>query len=144
MNSGYDVLKVGDMYYLCFQGVWFSSKGSGGPWVATTKVPAEIYTIPADSPVQHVTYVTVIDDDENYPTYGYTAGYMGMTVAFGCAMWGTGYYYPLLSLRAGIPGLLPETGCLRLRCVVQPLDRRLRLVPSRVRSLWRRRARLDL
>jgi hypothetical protein len=94
VNSGYDVLKVGDMYYLCFQGVWFSSKGSGGPWVATTKVPAEIYTIPADSPVQHVTYVTVIDDDENYPTYGYTAGYMGMTVAFGCAMWGTGYYYP--------------------------------------------------
>src|SRR5262245_36620106 len=94
VNSGYDVLQVGSLYYLCFQGVWFSSNSPAGPWVATTKVPAEIYTIPSDSPMQHVTYVTVIEDDEDYPTYGYTAGYMGMTVAFGCAMWGTGYYYP--------------------------------------------------
>src|SRR5262249_8882475 len=94
VNSGYDVLQVAATYYLCFEGVWSSSKSSSGRWVATTKVPAEIYTIPSDSPMQHVTYVTVIDDDENYPTYGYTAGYVGVTVAFGCAMWGTGYYYP--------------------------------------------------
>ena len=93
-NTGYDVLKVGDSYYLCFQGVWFMSASPTGPFAVTTKVPPEIYTIPSDSPAQHVTYVTVIDDDENYPTYGYTAGYVGVSVAFGCAMWGTGYYYP--------------------------------------------------
>ena len=93
-NTAYDVLQVGGAYYLCFQGVWFKSESATGPFVVTTKVPAEIYAIPSDSPAQHVTYVTVIDDDENYPTYGYTAGYVGVSVAFGCAMWGTGYYYP--------------------------------------------------
>jgi hypothetical protein len=102
-NTGYDVLKAGDLYYLCFQGVWFSSKTPAGPWVATTKIPAEIYSIPASSPMQHVTYVVVIDDDPDYPTYGYTAGYMGMTVAYGCAMWGTGYYYPPYYHYGGYP-----------------------------------------
>jgi hypothetical protein len=93
-NSPFDVLKVGDTYYLCFQAVWFKSSSPAGPFTVATQVPPEIYTIPADSPMQHVTYVTVIDDDEDYPTYGYTAGYVGVSIAFGCAMWGTGYYYP--------------------------------------------------
>ena len=93
-NSGFDVLEVGGQYYLCYQGVWFASPKPDGPFVLTTKVPPEIYTIPSSSPMQHVTYVTVVDDDDNYPVYGYTAGYMGMTVAFGCVMWGTGWYYP--------------------------------------------------
>jgi hypothetical protein len=93
-NSGFDVLEVGNQYYLCYQGVWFTAAKPEGPFVVTTKVPAEIYTIPSSSPMQHVTYVTVVDDDDNYPVYGYTAGYMGMTVAYGCVMWGTGWYYP--------------------------------------------------
>jgi len=59
-----------------------------------TSVPQEIYSIPPSSPAHHVTYVTVVDDDDDYPVYGYTAGYVGVTVAFGCAMWGTGWYYP--------------------------------------------------
>ncbi len=29
-NSPYDVLKVGDLYYLCFQAVWFVAKQPGG------------------------------------------------------------------------------------------------------------------
>jgi hypothetical protein len=93
-NTGYDVLKVGDLYYLCFQAVWFMSRSPTGPWEVTAKVPAEIYSIPSTSPVHNVTYVTVVDDDDDYPTYGYTAGYMGVTIAFGCAMWGSGWYYP--------------------------------------------------
>ena len=93
-NSGFDVLQVNNQFYLCYQGVWFTSPKPDGPWVVTTNVPAEIYKIPSDSPMQHVTYVTVVDDDDNYPVYGYTAGYMGMSIAFGCAMWGTGWYYP--------------------------------------------------
>jgi hypothetical protein len=93
-NTGSDVLQVGNQYYLCSQGVWFTSPKPGGPWVVTTNVPAEIYKIPSNSPMSHVTYVTVVDDDDDYPVYGYTAGYMGMTIAFGCAMWGGGWYYP--------------------------------------------------
>ncbi len=93
-NSAYDVLKVGSLYYLCYQAVWFMSATPAGPWEVTTSIPAEIYNIPSDSPVHNVTYVTVIDSDPAYPTYGYTAGYVGVTIAFGCAMWGTGYYYP--------------------------------------------------
>ncbi len=93
-NTAYDVLKTGDSYYLCYQAVWFRSKTPTGPWEVTTSIPEEIYSIPADSPAHHVTYVTVVDDDAEYPTYGYTAGYVGVSVAFGCAMWGTGWYYP--------------------------------------------------
>src|SRR5262245_38067374 len=93
-NTAFDVLKVGASYYLCHQGVWFIAQQPTGPWAVTTKVAPEIYAIPSDSPMQHVTYVTVVEDDANYPTYGYSAGYTGMTIAFGCAMWGTGFYYP--------------------------------------------------
>lgn len=93
-NTGYDVLLVGGAYYLCYQAVWFTSQSPTGPWVVTASVPAEIYNIPSNSPAHHVTYVTVVDDDPDYPTYGYTSGYVGITIAFGCAMWGTGWYYP--------------------------------------------------
>jgi len=94
VNTSSDVLKVSDSYYLCAQGVWFVSKNPKGPWVVTTAVPPAIYDMPASSPMHHVTYVTVVDDDPDYPTYATTAGYTGVTIAFGCAMWGTGYYYP--------------------------------------------------
>jgi hypothetical protein len=93
-NSPFDVLQVGDRYYLCYQGVWFASKSPTGPFEVTTVIPTEIYSIPASSPAHYVTYVTVVDDDPDYPTYGYTAGYVGVSIAFGCAMWGSGYYYP--------------------------------------------------
>jgi hypothetical protein len=137
-NSPFDVLKVGDTYYLCFQAVWFKSSSPAGPFTVATQVPPEIYTIPADSPAQHVTYVTVIDDDDDYPTYGYTAGYVGVSIAFGCAMWGTGYYYPPY-YHGGM--YLPAARGVRRRHGVQPVDRRVRRLPGRVRSLRRRRAR---
>ena len=42
-----------------------------------------------------MTYVTVEDDDDDdWVTYAAAAGYTGMMVAWGCAVWGTGYYYP--------------------------------------------------
>jgi hypothetical protein len=46
--------------------------------------------------VHNVTYVTVQDDDPNdeWVTYAYTAGYTGMMVGWGCAVWGSGWYYP--------------------------------------------------
>ncbi len=81
---------------MCYQGVWFVSRTANGPWDPAETVPAEIYQIPASSPSHHVTYVTVVedDDDDEWITYAAVAGYTGMTIAWGCAVWGTGWYYP--------------------------------------------------
>ena len=59
VNTDKDILKVGDLYYMCFQGVWFMSTTPNGPWEVTGEVPKEIYEIPVSSPSHNVTYVTV-------------------------------------------------------------------------------------
>jgi hypothetical protein len=95
VNTDKDILKVGDSYYMCYQGVWFVSKSSAGPWSLAETVPQEIYQIPASDPAHHVTYVTVEDDDDDdWVVYAAAAGYTGMMVAWGCTVWGTGWYYP--------------------------------------------------
>jgi hypothetical protein len=95
VNTDKDIIRVGTEYYMCYQGVWFVSKTANGPWAPAEKVPQEVYTIPASSPSHNVTYVTVVeDDDDDWVTYAAVAGYTGMMVAWGCTVWGTGYYYP--------------------------------------------------
>ena len=95
VNTDKDIVKYGDLYYMCFQGVWFMSRAATGPWEVATSVPQQIYTIPASSPVHHVTYVTVEeDDDDEWVTFAYVAAYTGMMVGWGCAVWGSGWYYP--------------------------------------------------
>ena len=96
VNTDKDIIKVGDLYYMCFQGVWFVSKAATGPWEVASSVPKEIYAIPTSSPAHNVTYVTVVedDDDDDWVTFAAVAGYTGMMVAWGCAVWGTGWYYP--------------------------------------------------
>jgi len=96
VNTDKDIVKYGDLYYMCFQGVWFMSRAATGPWEVANSIPQEIYSIPTSSPVHHVTYVTVEDDDDNdeWVTFAYVAAYTGMMIGFGCAMWGSGWYYP--------------------------------------------------
>ncbi len=97
VNTDKDILKVGDLYYMCFQAVWFVSTTPNGPWEVATSIPKEIYEIPASSPAHHVTYVTVEADDDDtdeWVTFAYVAGYTGMMVAYGCVVWGSGWYYP--------------------------------------------------
>jgi hypothetical protein len=96
VNTDKDIIKVGDLYYMCFQGVWFVSKSAQGPWEVTSSIPQTIYEIPVSSPVHNVTYVTVVEEDssDDWVTFAAVAGYTGMMVAWGCAVWGTGYYYP--------------------------------------------------
>ncbi len=96
-NTGLDVIKVGDVYYMCNQGVWFLGKSPTGPWTVAISVPGQIYEIPADSPSYHVTYVKVEeddDDDDEWVNFACYAGYTGLMVAWGCAVWGSGWYYP--------------------------------------------------
>src|SRR5438477_3718205 len=76
-NTPDKVIKVGDVYYLCLQSVWFMSPNSQGPWTTCTSVPQEIYTIPPSSPVYNVTYVTQTANPDGTVTANYTAGYLG-------------------------------------------------------------------
>lgn len=97
VNTDKEVIKVGDTYYMCYQGVWFMSNSVKGPWTLADKVPPEIYQIPASSPSHSVTYVTIEQDDndsDDWVTYAAYGGYSGMMIGWGCAVWGTGWYYP--------------------------------------------------
>lgn len=97
-NTTDKVIEVGDVYYLCLQGVWFMSPNAQGPWTTATSVPQVIYTIPPSSPVYNVTYVTQTTTSDGNVSASYTAGYLGafvMGAAVGAIVAnGTGYYYP--------------------------------------------------
>ena len=95
VNTDKDIFKVGNAYYMCYQGVWFTGASASGPWEVASSVPEEIYKIPVSSPSHHVTYVTVEeDDDDEWVTFAAAAGYTGMMIAWGCTVWGSGWYYP--------------------------------------------------
>src|SRR6185436_18889912 len=94
VNTDKDIIKVGDLYYMCFQGVWFMGRSANGPWEVTGSVPGQIYEIPASSPSYNVTNVTVVEDNRDAVVYATSAAYMGLMIGWGCAVWGTGYYYP--------------------------------------------------
>ncbi|NWG75427.1 MAG: hypothetical protein HXY24_12590 [Rubrivivax sp.] len=97
-NTTDKVIKVGDMYYLCLQGIWFMSTTAEGPWTTASSIPREIYTIPPSSPVYNVTYVTQTTTPSGTVESSHTAGYLGafvVGVAAGAIICGgTGYYYP--------------------------------------------------
>jgi hypothetical protein len=97
-NTQEKVIKVGDLYYLCFQAVWFMSTTLNGPWKVTDSVPKEIYSIPPSSPVYNVTYVTQTNVTDTTVESSTTAGYFGAFIVgavIGSVLtYGTGFYYP--------------------------------------------------
>ena len=97
-NTADKIVKVGDLYYLCFQGVWFMSTSAEGPWKTADSVPKEIYTIPASSPVYNITYVTQTTTSSGATEASSTAGYLGVFIigaTVGATIaYGSGYYYP--------------------------------------------------
>lgn len=97
-NTPDKVIQVGDLYYLCLQGIWFMSTTPQGPWTTAPSVPQVIYSIPPASPVYNVTYVTQTTTSSGTVQSSYTAGYLGafvMGAAVGAIVCsGTGYYYP--------------------------------------------------
>jgi hypothetical protein len=97
VNTDKDILKADNLYYMCYQGVWFVGSTASGPWEVAESVPDAIYQIPASSPAHHVTYVTIeenVDYDDEWVEFVAASGYTGMMVAWGTAVWGTGWYYP--------------------------------------------------
>lgn len=107
VNTSFDVIRVGDLYYVCFQGVWFHSTTPQGPWLVADSVPSEIYTIPPTSPLYRVTYVYVYDSTPSTVVVGYTSGYMGVYAYGGAVVYGTGYYYPPYVWPAPVPIYYP-------------------------------------
>ena len=97
-NTQEKIVKDGDLYYLCFQGVWFISTKPDGPWKTAHSIPKEIYTIPPRSPVYNITYVTQTNPTSTTVESSTTAGYFGMFVVgmtAGLAIaYGTGFFYP--------------------------------------------------
>jgi hypothetical protein len=97
VNTDKDIFKINNRYYMCYQGVWFVGPTPSGVWEVATSVPAEIYKIPVSSPSHHVTYVTIEaddDDDDDWVVFAAAAAYTGVMIAWGCAVWGSGWYYP--------------------------------------------------
>jgi len=96
-NTQEKVIRNGDLYYMCFQAVWFMSTKPTGPWKVADSVPEEIYTIPPSSPVYNVTYVTQTTTPTTVESSS-AAGYLGVFVVGAAAgpaiAFGTGYYYP--------------------------------------------------
>jgi hypothetical protein len=94
VNTDKDVFLIGGKYYMCYNGVWFVGSSATGPWEVATTVPQEIYQIPASSSSNHVTYVTVEESNDDWVVFAAAAGYTGMMIAWGCTVWGSGWYYP--------------------------------------------------
>ena len=108
VNSDRDVIRSGDRYYLCDTGIWFVASAPVGPWAVAATIPAEIYQIPASSPIHHVTYVTVVqDNDPDWVVVTTVAGYSGMMIAWGVPVWGTGWYYPPYVIAGPVPIYYP-------------------------------------
>ncbi len=59
VNTSAGVIRVGNAYYLCYNGIWFLGASPAGPWKVADAVPQVIYTIPPSCPVYNVTYVIV-------------------------------------------------------------------------------------
>lgn len=93
-NSPDPIIQVGATeYYALHDGVWFISEKVYGPWKVATSIPAEIYSIPASSPIHNVTYVKVYESTPEVVVVGYTPGYYGTVVSENVVVYGTGYPY---------------------------------------------------
>jgi hypothetical protein len=93
VNTSFDVIKAGSIYYVCHQAVWFRGESPTGPWQVADQVPEEIYAIPPSSPVHNTTYVQVYDYNPTSVTFGYSSGYWNMYIGWGCVMYGSGWYH---------------------------------------------------
>jgi hypothetical protein len=94
VNTPTPVVSVNKKYYACDQAVWFVADKATGPWQVATSVPDEIYTIPPESPIYHVTFVRIYYATDDVVYVGYTPGYTNTYVYNTTIVYGTGYWYP--------------------------------------------------
>jgi hypothetical protein len=94
VNTATPVIRVDEEYYACDEAVWFVADSATGPWRVATSVPDEIYTIPPDSPIYHVTFVRIYHVTPEVVYAGYTPGYTHTYVYHTTIVYGTGYWWP--------------------------------------------------
>lgn len=94
VNTSYDIIRYKQQYYLCYQGIWFVGSVPDGTYIVAATIPAEIYDIPANHPLYHVTYVVIYSATATEVTTGYSSGYHHHYVHYGIVVWGSGWYYP--------------------------------------------------
>ena len=96
VNTDKDIIKVGDLYYMCFQGVWFMARKARR---VRGRSPARCRSRSTRSrsarPAHNVTYVTVVEDDRR--RLGDVCGRRRLhrhDGRVGLRRVGHGYYYP--------------------------------------------------
>jgi len=94
VNTATPVIRVDKTYYACDEAVWFVADSPKGPWRVASSVPEEIYTIPPDCPIYHVTFLRIYAATPEVVYVGYTPGYTHTYVYHTTIVYGTGYWYP--------------------------------------------------
>lgn len=97
LNTPYQVIRHNNFYYLCFEGAWYFSASPINSWKVATRIPDEIYAIPATDPAYNVTFVrldTQQDEAQASVNYNYSSGYTGSFSTTVSVVYGTGWYYP--------------------------------------------------
>lgn len=93
-NATVPVIARGKDFYACQHAVWFHASDPDGPWAVASSLPADIYRIPARSPVFNLSFVRLVSSDENSVTFGYTGGYENLFVHEDLVVYGTGFPHP--------------------------------------------------
>ena len=97
VNTDKDIIKVGDLYYMCFQGVWFMGRSPNGPWEVTGSVPGRDLRNPGQLARRYnVTNVTVVEDNSDAVVFATAAAYTGMMVGVGLRRLGQRLLLPAL------------------------------------------------
>ena len=128
VNTDKDVFKVGDLYYMCYQGVWFVGKTATGPWEVAELGAAGDLPDPGQLAVasRHLRHRRRrrrrrLGDVRGGRRLHRDDGRLGLHGV------GHGLVLPaVLRLRRLLSVLLPALPDLRLLGLVQPVDRRLR------------------
>ncbi|HEX7254053.1 MAG TPA: hypothetical protein VF376_14325 [Thermoanaerobaculia bacterium] len=94
LNSPDQILRIRGRYYVCDQGVWFTSGSATGPWAVADSIPDEdIEAIPPESPVYNTRYAYVYDSSPDLVYMAYTPAYLGSYPWYGTVVFGTGWFY---------------------------------------------------
>ena len=112
-----------------------------------TSVPKEIYEIPVELAGRTTSPTSRCedDDDDEWVTFAAVGGYTGMMVAWGCAVWGSGWYYPPYWGWGGFyPYYYPHYPTYGYGAWYNPWTGALRPQRGRVRPVRRRRRRRAL
>lgn len=96
VNTAYEVIRTGDSYYCCHDGLWFiADRPFGSRWRCATSLPRIIFTIPPSCPLYHTRFCDIQSYEDDEVVYRYSSGYYGTYIdpETRVCIYGTGYRY---------------------------------------------------